>query len=352
MNINLISYIDQILKLRGQFSAISHINKGSEAMKIWARWIITHRSLCHQHNLILPDDEEYDIQFIKELQEKGVDKEHAVYLHDWLIMECRTINKSYSLIATSEWGGIHGDQPVSVQLGNGFITMTAGQPGQPGQPPRSQIIPTSVYNRMSRAYTGIPRHKNSYIWFCTTVYSLLDGKGLQWAVPPAVMSLLQSHLGCYTELFASPLNNYNKQYYSLFPLDNIFGSKGNFFHAPDSHFKEGAFQINPPFIDQLFTKTGERVLDLLEKADLANRELTFIYIMPEWKDFPAYNIMIESRFMQRKIFLRSGQHYYYQYSNGSYIPARFGTHMFFLSTNPKICSSALESNIRYSFQQR
>ena len=347
MNISLISYIDQILKLRGQFSAISHISKGSEAMKIWARWIITHRSLCNQHNLILPDDEEYDIQLISELQEKGVDKNHAMYLHDWLIEQCRLINKSYTLIATSEWGGIHGSQEVTVHLGNGCITLTAG-----AGPGRTQVVPTSVYNRMSRSYNGLPLHKNSYIWFCTTVYSLLDGKGLQWAVPPAVMSLLQSHLGCYTELFASPLNCYNKQYYSLFPLDGVFGSKGNFFHAPDSHFQKGAFQINPPFIDHLFTRTGERVLELLEKADINNRELTFIYIMPEWKDFPAYNIIIESRFMQRRIFLRNGQHYYYQYSNGSYIPARFGTHMFFLSTNPKVCSNALESSIRYAFQQR
>lgn len=314
-------------------------------MKIWARWIITHRSLCHQYNLILPDDEEYDVQLIKELQEKGVSHQHAVYLHDWLINECRMINKSYDLIATTESGGIHGDLPVSVQLGNGYITLTVAT-----APKLDQIIPTSVYNRMSRSYSGLPTYKNNYIWFCSTVYSLLDGKGLQWAVPPAVMGLLQSHLGCYTELFASPLNCYNKQYYSLFPLDTMFGSKGNFFHAPDSHFIEGAFQINPPFIDHLFTKTGERVLELLERAELANRELTFIYIMPEWKDFPAYNIIIESRFMQRRIFLRSGQHFYYQYSNGSYIPARFGTHMFFLSTNPRVCSGTLESSIRHAFQ--
>jgi len=215
-----------------------------------------------------------------------------------------------------------------------------------------QTIPTIVYNRMARTYLGLPLQKNSYIWLCATIYSILDGKGLQWAVPPPVMELLQSSLGCYTELFASPLNAYNKQYYSLFPLDKMFGSKGNVFTAPDADFQEGTFQINPPFIDQLFAKTSERVLELLDKADANAKDLTFIYVMPEWKDFTTYNMIAESRFCVKRIYLRSGQHYYYQYSNGTYIPARFGSYMFFLSTNSKICSNTLESNIRYAFLGR
>lgn len=347
MNENLITYIGEILDLRGRFSTISHVDKKSEVMKVWARWIITHRSLCSQGNLVLPDDGEYDSQLIVELQEKGVSKTYAYYLHDWLITECRRINKNYNPIATVEHGGIHGNIPVALNLNGGTVSISLKSPNR-----SLQIIPISVYNRMSRHYTGLPSQKNSYIWLCTTLYSILDGKGLQWAVPPAVMELLQSNLGCYTELFASPLNAYNKQYYSLFSLDYVFGSKGNFFMAPNSHFIEGTYQINPPFIDQLFTKTSERIIELLEVADLADRELTFIYIMPEWKDFTTYNMISESRFCVKRVFFRSGQHYYYQYSNGSYIPARFGSYMIFLSTNNKICTNTLENNIRYAFQRR
>lgn len=347
MNESLIAYIRDIISLRGKFSTISHVEKKSEIMKVWARWIITHRSLCRQNNLILPDDDSYDSQLIVELQEKGANMYHAYYLHNWLINECRLINKNFNQIATAEYGGIHGHIPLQIKMHGSIVSISLSEPNQ-----MTQTLPVSVYNRMSRRYTGLPLQKNSHIWLCATVYDILDGKGLQWAVPPAVMEILKADLGCYSELFASPLNAYNKQYYSLFPLDSVFGSRGNFFTAPDSAFSEGTYQINPPFIDQLFTKTSERVLELLDKADKHNRELTFVYVMPEWRDFATYDMIAESRFCVKRIFLRSGQHYYYQYSTGSYIPARFGSYMFFLSTNSNICSNTLESNIRHAFQRR
>lgn len=344
MNVDLISYIKEILHLRGVFTTISQMDKESEVMKIWARWIITHRSLCRQGNLILPDDHEYDSQLIVELQDKGVNVEHAEYLHDWLLYECQHVNKSYSPIATVEYGGIHGNVELAIQQHGDSIYIKPL-----GETSLEQMLPLCVYNRLSRWYQGSAPQRDGYIWLCSMIYSILDGKGLQWAVPPAVMELLQSNLGCYTELFASPLNAYNKNYYSLFPLDSIFGSKGNFFTAPNENFLSGTFQINPPFIDQLFTKTSERVLHLLDLADRNGQELTFIYIMPEWKDFVTYNMIAESRFCVKQIHLRNRQHYYYQYSTSSYIPARFGSYMFFLSTNSKICSNTLETSIRYAF---
>lgn len=341
---SVVNYIKDIVTMRNNFTAISRIDKTSEVMKVWARWIITHRSLCSQHNLVLPDDHEYDSQLIIELQEKGVTFKHAIFLHNWLINECDRINQSYSPVATMEYGGMRLQKQVQVQAQahnqNIMLELDGMDP---------QILPKAVYNRISRRFQGFQSDKNDYIWLCSALYSLLDGKGLQWAVPPHVMSLLQSHLNCHTELFASPLNAYNGNYYSLYPLDRLFGSKGNFFQAPNIDFVQGTYQINPPFIDQLFTKTSERVLELLDIADMNNKQLTFIYIMPEWRDFKTYDMIAESRFCVKRIALRSGQHYYYHYSSGNYIPARFGSYMFFLSTDSHICSSTLESNIRYAF---
>lgn len=354
MNAELIKYIHNVLLLRNRFSAVSNIKQGSEIMKIWARWIITHRSLCVQDNLFLPDDEVFDSQLIVELQDKGVSLDYSIFLHGWLIQQCAIVNKNYNPVATVEFGGVHGDIPIKLYTCKNKIKLhcdlTKGiVPLFGAGLELDQVLPINVYNRMSRNYTGIRSHKNTYIWLCSTMYSLLDGKGLQWAVPPNVMSLLQSGFGCYTELFASPLNTYNRNYYSLFPLDNVFGSKGNFFTAPDSNFKSGAYEINPPFIDQLFTKTSERVLRLLDKADHDGNELTFIYVMPEWRDFTTYNMIAESRFCVKRIHLRSGQHRYYQYCTGTYIPARFGSYMFFLSTNSSVCSNTMENSIRNAF---
>lgn len=349
MNRDLILYIENIIDLRQSFSRISHIDKKSEAMKIWARWIITHRSVCPQGNLVLPDDEVYDTQFILELQDKGVPVKHSYYLHQWLLDSCRRINKNFNPIATYEYGGIHGDRPVIHLLKHKNVQLTCSG--------IEQSIPISVYNHMTRLYqhntpvhtTSKYSHKNSYIWLCSTLYNLLDGKGLQWAVPPDVMNLLQTNLCCYTELFASPLNTHNKNYYSLFELDRVFGSKGNFFQAPDTDFESGTYQVNPPFIDPLFTKTTERILELLAIAEQNNRDLTFIYIMPEWSHFTTYYMVSETKYCVRKISLHSGTHYYYQYGSGSYIRARFGTHIFFLSTDSNCCSHTLEREIRHGF---
>lgn len=345
MNENLISYIKNVIDLRGSFSAISHVEKESEAMKIWARWIITHRSLCHQQNLLLPDDEVYDSKFILELQDKGVNTEHSIFLHDWLVTACRKVNKQFTPLATMEHGGLHGTIPVTVRVGTKSISLTCSD--------IEQTVPFSVYNSMSRRYTPstLSHAKDGYIWLCATMYNLLDGKGLQWAVPPRVMSILQTNLGCYTELFASPLNAYNRNYYSLFPVDRVFGSSGNFFTAPDSDFEHGAFQVNPPFIDPLFTKTTDRILDLLDRADVQGKNLTFVYIMPDWDNFATHDMVAEARFCVKKIRLSAGHHYYYQYATGTYIRARFGTNIFFLSTNVKCCTHDMERDILHAFSR-
>jgi hypothetical protein len=343
MNDDLIFYIKEITKLRKLFSIISHVEKESEVMKIWARWIITHRSVCPQGNLVLPDDETYDSKLILELQDKGVTSKHSIFLHDWLIAECRTINKHFTPTASVEFGGIHGNIPITYAIKNNTVKLTCSG--------IEQLIPITVYNQMSRTFRPpqLTKKKNGYIWLCAALYGLLDGKGLQWAVPPKVMGLLQTNLGCYTELFASPLNVYNKNYYSLFPIDTVFGSRGNFFTAPDSDFTEGAYQVNPPFIDPLFTKTTNKILELLDIADSAGKELTFVYIMPEWNDFPTYTMVSEARFCVKQIKLHANSHYYYQYGTSSFIRARFGTNIFFLSTNTKCCTHTLEKELIHAF---
>jgi hypothetical protein len=348
MNENLISYIKEVIQLRGSFSNISHIEKDSEAMKIWARWIITHRSLCTQGNLVLPDDDIYDSKIILEMQDKGVSVRHSMYLHDWLYAECRLINKHFSPIATLEYGGIHGHLPIIVKhsIKSNTVKLTCDS--------IVQTLPISVYNRMTRSFkpTKLIKTKDSYIWLCTTLYNLFDAHGLQWAVPPKVMNLLQTNIGCYTELFASPLNAYNNNYYSLFPTDKVFGSLGNFFTAPYSNFIEGSYQVNPPFIDPLFTRTTEKILELLDIADANKKDLTFVYIMPQWDDFITYNMVSEARFCVKKIRLFPNSHFYYQYDTDTYIRARFGTNIFFLSTNVKCCTHSLEKDIMHAFTSR
>ena len=351
MNSQLICHIKDILSLREQFSRKSGIHKEAETFKIWARWIITHRSLFPQDHIYLPSDSEYDFQILTELQMKGCPKDKQTY--EWLLSACADVNQRYPKLTLSEteFPGIHGNIPVYYQeTGTGKSRQAVFSCGD-----FVYELPMHVVRKLDRLYvsTGLamPSMKNEYIWLITALYDLLDGKGLQWAVPATVMWLLQQDLGCYTELFASPINTYNSSYYSLFSYDRYFGSKGNFFTAPNSDFVEGAYQINPPFIIPLFTKTTERVLELLEIAEQNEKLLTFVYIMPEWDDFPAYNMVSETRFCMKQIKMDPGRHYYHQYSTGSYIKARFGTHIIFLSTDMKCCNNEFEKAIKVAFSQ-
>lgn len=343
-------YIKDIESLREEFAVKSGITRVAEAHKIWARWIITHRGLFRQKHMFLPDDDVYDYQILSELQNKGCNDPSATY--DLLLERCTRINAKFGhsnhILATTALSQADSDnEDISVTVAKNTILAYDGV---------SQELPTGVYNKLGRMYkhnnpSCLLRYKDRYIWLTATLYNMLDGRGLQWALPSNVMHILREELNCHVEIFASPINCMYHHYYSLFPMDRYFGSRGNFFNAPDSDFKEGTYQVNPPFIVPLYRRTTDRILSLLDTADRHNKNLTFIYVMPEWDDFSTYDDAIESRFCIRQTRLESGKHFYFQYTTNTYIRARFGTHVIFLSTNMQCCSNETERAIRQAFAE-
>jgi hypothetical protein len=97
----------------------------------------------------------------------------------------------------------------------------------------------------------------------------------QAALPPPVMDLLASELGCAHECFASPLNQRLGSFCSAFPdTDAAFGSKGSFF---DFRPTEGSYECNPPFDSRSIDACLEHVLSLLQASD---RPLSFVVTVP------------------------------------------------------------------------
>jgi phosphorylated CTD-interacting factor 1 len=97
----------------------------------------------------------------------------------------------------------------------------------------------------------------------------------QAALPPPVMELLRSELGCAHECFASPLNQYLGSFCSAFTdTDAAFGSKGSFFEFRPS---EGSFECNPPFDSRSIDACLEHVLSLLRATELP---LSFVVTVP------------------------------------------------------------------------
>lgn len=349
MNVELVEHIYQIIQLKKDLCAISKLIYSNEIMKIWARWIITHRGLFPQKSLFLPDDGVHDSQFIQELVDKGCPLKHARYVHDWLREQTVMINKNYKVIGDTESGGIHGSMSIEPEKDKKYYHLDCGE--------INNSVKISVYDKLSTDFKiANPdltfSDGNAHIWLTTVLYGMLDGKGLQWAVPPAFLQFLKQRMKCSTELFASPINHHYDKYYSLFELDRVFGSSGNFFTAPDADFESGCFQVNPPFIDSLFTKTTLRLLNLLENAEKNNRDLTFVYVMPLWTDFPTHRMVTDCRYCVRSITLRSDKHSYYEYSTGTYIKAKFNTAIVFLSTDDSICDRIRDGQIQRLFSPK
>jgi hypothetical protein len=312
--------------------------KESEGNKIWSRWVITHRSIYAQTGMFYPSDGSFDQQLINEMCDKGLSYSKSREIHDWL--------SSFKITQFSYNDCIRYVQDITVsQISNGFIMLC--------DEAQSWYIRTNrfVYDKLKKRFC-LPQNEhfaNYCIWVVCTLYELLDGHGLQWALPPKAMTVLED-LNCRTELFASPINCHLLHYYSLFNIDYLFGSSGNFFTADPKLFVSGVYQINPPFIDSLFTLTTHKILSLLSIAEENGKSLTFIYIMPEWSDFPTYNLILQSVWSLRNIHLKPGQHFYYQYSNNSYIRARFGTYVVVLSTNTRFGDDSLRCDLIDGFQ--
>ena len=244
--------LDEIKETFTQRAVVAGVN-ASEAAKVWSRWVIAQRCFGHAHSHFLPYHPVVDAQLMVELVEKGSSCKDAVDLEAWLRDAANRWNGRFPLLATT-------NESLNI--------------------PFDDSVRPHLLEVLKRTHVGPEFAMQRDINLCLWKYRLLEGRGLQWALPPALFDYLRVKLQCRTELFASPLNHYYESYYSLFPSDKAFGSLGSFFTAPDSAFLDhgGCFQVNPPFIDSVFTAVTRRILRLLETS---TEELTFVYIMPK-----------------------------------------------------------------------
>ena len=330
-------YIDT-KRLREWFIQYSGITKKHEAYKIWARWIITYQSLCKQTDCVIPvNGTDHDLQTVIEMTSKGMELMHAQMHYNALMDQCLKISKSKQDDRFPE---------VKTDTDEAGLIILRSKSNQEFK------LMRSTYDKLKKQYSmhkqqwkGLPLLFNSFCYSMIQRYDLLDGNSLQWAIPRRLFMFLNKNFQCDTELFASPFNAYFKKYYSLFDEDKYFGSLGNFFNAPDSKFQSGCYEVNPPFIEVLFNKISKRIICLLQNAELNNEELTFIYIMPDWKDLRGYDIIADNRYCKKIITMGKGKHYYY-YGDSS-VRASFNSKMLILSTKYNVCSDYAEDQIKW-----
>jgi hypothetical protein len=275
-------------------------------------------------NMFLRDEMDFT-NITSELKDKGEEEPRVI----GSLRRELTSKPSYDLHAVdNENRGIHGRLEVEVESDSEHVVLCAGGFGI--------NISAKDYTRLVQLYAkagiGWYDYIHKYVFITAVSYNLLDHNGLQWAVPPAVLNIFKNQLGCDCEIFASPFNHRSSKYYSLFYHDRYFNSSGNFFTAPDSDFATGCYHVNPPFIISVFNKTVDRLEKLLTIADCKSKELTFIIILPDWKDATALDRLKNGSWSLDSIYCSKYRHYYMDYSDETYIKATFGTWIFFLST--------------------
>jgi hypothetical protein len=347
-------YIDT-KQLRNWFVFYSGIFRKHEAYKIWARWIITYQSLYGQSDIVLPTNKTItDLQTVIELISKGIDRDYAVRQYRCLTSISKMISKRRTdkrFIKINTLIKTNHVVFVPTKLINNKIhdtdTISIGNP--------IMKIALSNYNLLYKKYMkhkqkwkGMPGLFNEFVYNLLKRYDLLDGNSLQWAIPKRLFVFINRHFQCNTELFASPFNAYFKKYYSLFDEDKYFGSLGGFFKSPDSDFVSGCYEINPPFIEVLFNIISDRVISLLKIAEVNNEELTFIYIMPDWKHLSGYDTVADNKYCKKIINMNKGKHCYY-YGEKPVI-ATFNSKLMILSTKCNICSNYAENQIKWCWK--
>ena len=137
--------------------------------------------------------------------------------------------------------------------------------------------------------------------FCICVrYQLYLCSRNQGACPRAFFEYLRAEIGVDHECFASPWNVTLQRYCSAHPdLERSFGSSGSFFSEfkPDS----GSFEANPPFCEMPMAIMAHAFEMLL--ADSARGPLSFVVVIPAWRDSEAYLTLQGSRFLRKMMTL-------------------------------------------------
>jgi hypothetical protein len=159
---------------------------------------------------------------------------------------------------------------------------------------------------------------------------MLQGAGLQAALPGAVFDVLLRLYGCNLECFASPLNCRYERFFSAFPdTDAPFGSLGSFF---DHDFTQGrCYQANAPFVDRFIHAMYDKMHQSLSNCD---DPLMFVVFVPAWTETSGWKALRESLHCQEYVLVDQSAHYYTEGTQhrrkASKRIASFHTSIFFL----------------------
>lgn len=336
-----IQYYCDVLDFKEFFIRSCPVEKKYETHKVWTQWLI--RNLCmipHNYHVIPSKTVIGDTDIISHLVCLGLNKRQALTFYVTVIKKVLSLYDTYNEYKCNmDLSDVQMMDIRHCQTHNMMHTYSVNDIYIKFDDTHHQAL----INR----YQGDPHYLNFCLFEMGFNYFVLEGHSFQWCVPPNAMAVLNQYLSVNVELFASPINVSLPNYYSLFMIDKYFGATGNFFNLCIDDINDGSYEINPPFIDNLFIRSSDMVISWLEQKQADKRDLLFVYIMPDWIDSEGYIRLVNSRFLVDEIILKEKEHYYYQSHNNKLIMSSFETHIIVVGTD--LSRSKWTTNVRSLF---
>lgn len=349
------NYYREVREFKAFFVKNCLVTKKYEAFKVWAHWLI--RNLCHvndNYHIIPSPISSQDSDIIPHLVHKGTDEETATKFYEKVIHRITQMYEKYNQLKID----CLNNEQLMKKISQSIVYSVVFDSGT--QYHMFKFKDTFIkhndikYKKLVASYTGAPECFNFAMFEVGFNYYILDGHSLQWCVPPKTFQILKDmNLGAPIEMFAAPSNATSNLYCALFVIDQKFGALDNFFNLDQDQVLTGIFEVNPPFIENIFIKSSDMVVKFLDNAQKANKDLMFVYIMPDWLDSKGYQKLTQSQYLINEIVLEKNNHYYYQSSNDRIVQANFDTHILVIGTNTasKYWTPKIENEITRSFNQ-
>lgn len=331
--IRLENYYNELINFKRYFIDHCMVNVKYEAYKVWAHWLI--RNLCRNNNNyhLIPDHlENHDVDLFNHLKEKNVNIDDIPYFYGQIIAKISELYQKFNDMKITQFHN-HDKMVEMSKLINKVVTDKNGKQYYIYRFGGIYVkYESHIHEKLLSQYNGDVLCSNFCLFEMGFNYYILDGSSLQWCVPPKAFHILEKYLQINAELFASPINFYSHNYYSLFYVDKFFGAIDNFFNIKTMSLSEGTFEVNPPFIEQVFIESSKIILSALNYAQERSRDVLFIYIMPDWLDCVGYQMLKNSGHLIDEIVLKKKDHFYYQGSDRKMVLATFETHILIIGT--------------------
>ncbi len=277
--------------------------------RLGKRWCSAYEEwLASAGTSLLPVSETSRLYLVRKLEKAGANEDDAVQMSHHMTAKANDCAQRVEVAKTKA----HSDVQIDVHVDNGVAILAFGKVAV-----RINEEHFGKLRRMYELHSMISErdfHLATFAMVCR--YDAAQGGqfrfagGHHTALHGEVFDVLRDAFGVSCELFASPLNARWPTFCSKhWDVDHAFGSLGDY---SEFHPSSGAFEVNPPFEEELVLDMAAHLTTCLKRASDANKSLTFVVITPHWPNRPCWEAMAKSGFCTRVAVVPVREHGFFE----------------------------------------